>query len=149
MKAKLVIATSRYDYDGPDRLDITVKSAKGMGRVLAPTWAMVDAYQREVITWPEYRESYYALMRQRYMGTVGGYPFDGCPFDQFMTLGRVVLVCHCVYHNLCHRTLAARILGAIAEDRGIEVEYAGELRTQRQRAYDLRNMKMRGFEDTE
>ena len=33
--------TQRMSYSGKDRLDITVKSGKGIGKVFAPTWEMV------------------------------------------------------------------------------------------------------------
>ena len=43
--------TSRIGYRGECGLDITVKSATGLGRLLAPTWAMVGG----VKDWQHYK----------------------------------------------------------------------------------------------
>jgi len=36
-----LIYTSRITYRGADRLDTTVKSGAGLGKLLAPTWDLV------------------------------------------------------------------------------------------------------------
>jgi hypothetical protein len=84
---------------------------------------MVNGFKAGTITWEQYTESYTSLMRCWY---AGHYPFNPAPFDQFMTLGRVVLLCYCTDHH-CHRYLAADILSAIARSKGIEVVLEGEI----------------------
>lgn len=48
--------------NGPDGVDITVKSALGSARHFAPTWDMVMGSKRGEITWDEYTERYRAIL---------------------------------------------------------------------------------------
>jgi len=45
----LIIHTAQIRYTGPDKLDITVGSAKGLGRTFAPTWNLVMGYKENKI----------------------------------------------------------------------------------------------------
>lgn len=120
------VATSRISCKDPDRMDITVKSSIGHGKVLAPTWAMVMAVKAGEITWEEYSQAYFELMRRRWVKGYVGY--KGNPFDPIMQLERVVLCCYCTDHTHCHRALATEVLQKIAESRGITFEIEGEIK---------------------
>lgn len=112
----------------PPRLiiDTTIKSGKGFGLLLAPTWDMVMNSKKGVITWDEYTEQYYTLIRNRYNKNKSSYwrLFD---FEEEF----VILCCYCpdTYHTTqhCHRYLAIDILEKIASKHNFEFSYEGEV----------------------
>lgn len=120
------LATARVAYRGAHRLDITVKSAQGIGRVLAPTWAMVMAHKAGAITDGEYTEGYYRLMRYKYALATPTYNGRQM-FDAILAMPRVVFCCYCAAGRFCHRHLAVEIISKIAASRGIEVICEGEI----------------------
>src|SRR5258708_38983906 len=95
--------TSRIGYQGPDGLDITVKSATGIGRLLAPTWAMVGGVKHwnryKTLTSEEYTALYYELLRNRFRA-------DRQPFLDLVQREYLVLLCFCPVGAFCHRHLA-------------------------------------------
>lgn len=127
-----VVFTSRISYRGPERLDITVKSGTGLGRILAPTWDMVlgvkagygdQRWQEKAVqpmTETAYTERYYALLRKRYRENPDG-------FIELLRRDRVVLCCYCRADAFCHRHLAVDILEKIAQAKGIPFIRGGEL----------------------
>src|SRR5258708_14879228 len=78
------VASSRVDYRGIDKLNITVQSGEGLGDTLAPTWGLVGGYKLYVaqtnndaagiekwgkykpLSEAEYTERYLNLLRSRY-----------------------------------------------------------------------------------
>ncbi len=118
------IYTSQIGYTGVGRLDITIKSASGLGKVLAPTWAMVGGVKGwrryKPLTPQEYTERYYELLRHRYTT-------DNHPFIEILARDIVVLVCYCPSHAFCHRHIAVDILAKIAQANGIPIVCGGEL----------------------
>ena len=119
-----VIYTSHIRYQGADGLDITVKSATGIGRILAPTWAIVLGVKHwrgyEPLTPEQYRHQYYALLRERFRA-------DRQPFLDLLERERLTLKCFCQAGMFCHRHLAVDILEKIAAANGIAVVRGGEL----------------------
>ena len=127
-KRELVIRTARVDYSGIGEelvLDVTVKNAKGQNRVFAPTWDMVMASKKELITWEEYTEQYLSLMRERYQHNQQRF-FEVCG------AGEIVLLCFCrnsvMGEKHCHRYLLADVLVQVATKKlGIDAKYEGEI----------------------
>lgn len=110
------IYTSTIDYEGPDRLDITVKSGD---RVFAPTWEMVRSFQRGTMTQEQYTEAYVTLMRSSWKASNGRW-------REVLAMGVVTLCCCCPPLQFCHRWVLGRILVRVCEHLGISVEYCGE-----------------------
>ena len=119
-----VIYTSRIGYVGSDGLDITVKSAIGVGRLLAPTWAMVGGLKRwagyEPLVPAQYVDQYYTLLRTRYRA-------DPQPFFDLIHRERLTVLCFCSVGVFCHRYLAVDILEKIAYAAGLPFARGGEL----------------------
>lgn len=120
-----IVYTSRIGYRGPDGLDITVKSAQGISRSLAPTWELVGGIKGwrgyPSLTVAQYTDSFYALLRRRYRT-------DDRPFLDILEREAVVLLCYCPQQSaFCHRSLAVNILEKTAQARGLPFTYGGEL----------------------
>lgn len=130
----LRIATARIGFDRHGRsedheaLDITVKSARDEGRLMAPDWRMVLDFKEGRIDWPTYVVRYRDLMRKNYARYAqvfhdlirGAVAEDKC----------LVLTCYCNTGpncRECHRFLMADILEKIAHSEGYEVRQEGEL----------------------
>ncbi len=127
-----VVYTSRIAYRGQDRLDTTVKSGRGLGTLLAPTWELVGGIKHHEtqgidprwvkyspITQEQYIQGYYELLRARYQPNEEG-------FLAILRLDRVVC-CYCQAGVFCHRYLAVDILEKIAIAKGLPFERGGEL----------------------
>jgi hypothetical protein len=117
----LHVATARVSYGGPDRLDVTSRTASPLGRVFAPPWSLVwplvQKRRRGLLTeadWAGYAEAYTALMRQSYLLRRGAW-------EELLARERVVLVCYCTDVAQCHRRLLGEILGKLG------AQYQGEL----------------------
>src|SRR6476660_3209420 len=97
-----IVCTSRIGFRGQDGLDVTVKSAQGIGRVLMPTWELVGGYKgwkdREPLSEQQYTDRYLELLRTRYRT-------DERPFIEILQRERVVLLCYCRTEVFCHRHL--------------------------------------------
>ncbi len=130
-----IIYTSRIAYRGADRLDATVKSGEGLGKLLAPTWELVVGIKRHnthdsdsrwlkyaPLTREQYIDGYFALLRTRYQADASG-------FLELLCRERIVICCYCAAGagTFCHRHLAVDILGKIATAKGLPFEKGGEL----------------------
>lgn len=128
-----VVYTSRIGYTGADRLDTTVKSGNGLGKLLAPTWELVGGIKHHEtqgadprwlkyspITQEQYVQGYYELLRARYQANAKA-------FLTILQLDRVVCCCYCKAGIFCHRHLAVEILEKIATAKGLPFERGGEL----------------------
>ncbi len=121
------IGTARISYRGrADQtiLNITIKSATGLGTLFAPTWDMVMQSKRHQIAWETYCQQYTALMRDRYCTAE----------DQFVEALRsdeLILGCYCPDTSTttrhCHRYLLADILTKVANHHNIATIQLGEL----------------------
>ncbi len=122
------LATSHVAYrPKPDQtlVDITIKSATGVGCILAPTWEMVRNSKSKIIPWYEYKRLYQELLDSRYAQE------DNSDLFWFLVQPTtVVLACYCqdtsesTQH--CHRYLAVDYLIALGKRVGLNVEYVGE-----------------------
>jgi len=118
------ICTSRVGYQGPSGLDVTVKSATGIGQLLAPTWALVGGYKHWQgylpLTEQQYTDKYLALLRARYLANEEA-------FIEIIQREHLVLLCYCRAGVFCHRHLALDVLEKIACAKGLPVHRGGEL----------------------
>jgi uncharacterized protein YeaO (DUF488 family) len=108
-------------YRGSDRLDVTVKSGRGLGRELAPTWSMVGKFKRGEISFREYEAMYLERLRKLWVS-------KRWVFRQLFRMGRVTFVCYCRSDEHCHRRLLREALVKIGERYGIEVVDGGDLK---------------------
>lgn len=125
------------DMDDPRNVDITIKSAPPIGRVLAPLWPLVAGSKHykqlqagqavderwrgnRPLSWDEYTQEYLKLLRSRY----GRNPR---PFLDLLDLGDLTLCCYCRPGDNCHRHLAAGVLAKIAVASGLQVTLRGEI----------------------
>lgn len=129
----LQVWTARVSYGGADRLDVTRKSADEWGKSFAPSWALLrpalDARRvaeglmaqghaalesggdewgptREAErvleqAWSAYVPAYVDEMRRSYVTRRSDW-------ERLLSMSRATLVCYCVDHEQCHRTLLAR-----------------------------------------
>ena len=106
------IYTSRINYNGADRIDITVKSGV---QAFAPSWSMVMAYKSGKMNPDEYQALYLARMRQSYVE-------NRAVWDKYLKRERLVFCCYCLAGNFCHRILLAEIFVKLGG------EYCGEIK---------------------
>lgn len=106
----LAVYTARVSYGGPDRLDVTRKSAGPDGLPFAPSWRILrpalDARRAGgdwSAAWAEYVGHYLDDMRASYREHRAAW---------HALLGReeVTLVCYCKDPLFCHRRLLAELL---------------------------------------
>ena len=98
------IYTAPYNYNGGDRLDITVKGQDDLGKIFAPTWEMVNGLKNKTITETQYENLYHQRMTQSLR--VNGFWW----FDTLLKRKQITLVCFCPSGHFCHRYLLSRIL---------------------------------------
>jgi len=96
----LKVYTAQYQYEGMNRLDITVKTGLLM---FAPTWEMVMDYKKKKITKEKYTELYYEKMRKSYKTYTDIWRW-------LLRQDKVVLVCFCKRGEFCHRYLLKDML---------------------------------------
>lgn len=109
----LNIYTAQYNYKGPNRTDITVKTAIPPWDAFAPTWNMVTDYLKDpnnVYQERVYMAKYEAIVANAYVANR----------EELTTLIHSdetrVFVCFCKSGAFCHRVLLARhfeSLGAV------------------------------------
>lgn len=116
----LEIYTSTIRYGGPDRLDVTVKSAGELGRAFAPAWDIVRGYQEGRISEEKYARRYRRMM-------LGSFKTNRAAWERVAAMDRVVLCCYCRPGAFCHRRLLAEYLARAAQALGKEAAYRGEI----------------------
>lgn len=99
----LTVYTAQYRYNGPDRLDITVKGQDPFGKVFAPTWDIVMDLKGKRITEKQYTEEYYKLMKRSWHE-------HNWHWQQLWDTPQVTLVCVCPAGTFCHRLVLAAML---------------------------------------
>ena len=131
----LIVHTARVSYAGPDRLDVTRKSAGPEGIAFAPSWDILNpalehreavrqfcsgnpavAATLEHAMWRLYRAAYRGEMRESYRT-------QRAAWDAVLRRERVVLVCYCGDPSRCHRTLLASILAKLGATNAGEVQH--------------------------
>jgi len=95
--------TAQYRYNGPDRLDITIKGKDSIGQYFAPSWEMVMKTKKETLSPDEYTQQYVERMRESYRE-------HREIWDNVLSRERVVLVCFCPSKSFCHRYILADLL---------------------------------------
>ena len=97
-------------------IDVTVKSAEGKARLVAPTWDMVRGYKAGSIDDEEYTKLYMEILERNEQRILDAFSF-------YSTLTqKVALACYCKAGAFCHRVLLAKWL---SEKLGWE--YVGEI----------------------
>jgi uncharacterized protein YeaO (DUF488 family) len=81
----------------PGPLDVTVKSAKGWARELAPTWGMVRGYKDGTMSAADYTRQYRQLLAN----------FGLLDLDRFSEVNdnHVTFLCYCPDGAFCHTHL--------------------------------------------
>jgi uncharacterized protein YeaO (DUF488 family) len=116
-------------YKGADGIDITVGSARGLGKILAPSKAIVYGHKHyngdkrytdyEKVDDKTYRETYRLILIDRYVTNKNN-------FLAFLRNDEITLMCYCRADKFCHRHQAAEILQKIGLYHGINVILQGE-----------------------
>lgn len=114
------VYTARITYAGPHRLDVTAKSGRGLGALLAPSWGILSpilALRKRgdlagvEAAWPRYVELFTREMRECYRE-------HRAAWSELRSETRV-LVCYCTDPERCHRRVLAQILARVGmADRG-------------------------------
>nr|MBC8236091.1 DUF1273 family protein [bacterium] len=108
----LKVYTSQIGSSGDlPALDITVKSGD---KVFAPTWDMVMSFKRGQLSWQEYEDSYYAMMRRSWVE-------NKLRWQEVLAMGEVVLTCYCRGDEQCHRRLLKEMLVMCGAEDGGEI----------------------------
>lgn len=96
--------TAQYRYSGPDRLDITVKGQDPIGKMFAPTWAMVMGLKDGKLSWLDYCMKYADMMVESFIANQQKW------LDMVNQEDTITFVCFCANPKSCHRHLLAVIL---------------------------------------
>jgi uncharacterized protein YeaO (DUF488 family) len=113
----LLVYTSQFRYDGPDRLDITRGSKHADPKIreaFAPSWRLLNWGKAQLANaktdaardwaWMSYEARYTEAMRLSYKK-------HRTTWDGVLSRDRVVLVCFCAKNpHQCHRRVLADIL---------------------------------------
>lgn len=136
------IIEGKTAWGDPRNINITIMTGKGVGQILAPTWALVygvklflatDEETGEIddskikpywkhyhpITPQQYTDQYLSLLRRRWAITQK-------PFIDLLDMGDICLCCYCRPGDFCHRHIAAEALQKIAISKGYTVEIIDE-----------------------
>ncbi|MCC7447111.1 MAG: hypothetical protein IT324_06830 [Anaerolineae bacterium] len=103
-----------------------MKTATGLGQLLAPTWNLVGGYKHwhgyTPLTDQQYTTLYLDLLRTRYRANEQA-------FIDLIQCPTLVLLCYCQAGVFCHRHLAVDVLGKIATAKGLPLTRGCELST--------------------
>jgi hypothetical protein len=130
-----IVCTSRIAYNGPDRLDTTVKSGSGAGRLFAPTWELVGGIKHHETAGQDARWVNYApLTQDEYIADCchllrARYRENAAPFLELLACEQLTLCCYCAAGRFCHRHLTVDILEKITIAQGLPFVRGGELLT--------------------
>lgn len=112
-----MLYTGQIRYPGKDRLDITIKSGSGIGKIFAPTWEMVMGVKNGTMSNEEYTAKYYWLLADRW----NTHSKEILEFVETVKTFPVTIVCYCKKGDFCHRHLLVAWLV-----HNFEVQYGGE-----------------------
>lgn len=125
----MILRTASLQRRPPDLLDVTWKSGGDLGRVFAPTpallWPLIERRRAGSLSRADlvaYHRSYVALLGERYRK-------DPAPFLALLRREKATLGCYCHAPrdaSGCHRVVLAWVLLQIAHARGLGVRYEGE-----------------------
>jgi len=110
----MIIYTSRYNYRGADRMDITTRSVDPIGSFFAPSQSIVIPYLSGQMTEQQYTRLYEHQLNELkikhpeiWLAMIG--------------LERATVVCFCDSANFCHRFVLARYLVEMGSTYGGEI----------------------------
>lgn len=95
-----MIYTSQYRYDGPNRIDVTVKSAPQEWKPFAPTWDMVKGTKNGTLSEEEYVRLYLNILDK----------VPAVTWDAILKYDYVVFICFCSKDAFCHRNILTRYI---------------------------------------
>ena len=105
----LQVWTARVSYGGPGRLDVTRKSGDEWAKTFAPSWGLLRPALRARESSAECMAAAWAWYVPRFIDEMRrSYTERRADWDRLLAMPRAVLVCYCVDHEQCHRTLLAR-----------------------------------------
>ncbi len=111
------IYTSRLNYSGNDRFDITVKGQDPLGKHFAPTWEMVKGIKNGTISQQLYTLAYTGILSKSHATN-----YQVWQQVQNMYPTRITFVCFCPTNTFCHRQILAEVFQVIGWG-----EYKGEI----------------------
>lgn len=97
------VYTSNYKYSGEDRVDITAKGDHPVWRYFAPTWAMVNGIHGNTLSWENYTEMYFDILRSA----------PGGVWDELLKMQTATFVCFCSKNSYCHRNIMVNYMHEI------------------------------------
>lgn len=113
----MAIYTSRINYSGDKtKIDITAKSASGIGRHFKPTWDMVMGYKNGKYSKEEYTRMYMDILEHNY------YHIRRLIELMEELPGDIVFICYCRAGDFCHRVLLAKYISGLTN-----IKYNGEI----------------------
>lgn len=130
----LTVHTGRVSYAGPDRLDVTAKSAPPEGKAFAPSWKLVSwglkmraqAAKKRAMresNADEFWEWSWKIYSMRYKERLRiSYRQNRRAWDRLLGRERVVLVCYCTDATYCHRRVLADVLEKLGAYNAGEIE---------------------------
>lgn len=114
----MIVRTSTvYNYFGPNKLDISIKSGD---KAFAPTWDMVNGYKQGLLSINVYTELYINLMRESFRR-------NKKYWLELLNREELVVCCYCRPGQFCHRYLFVEILKKLGAFYGIKIFYEGEI----------------------
>jgi len=113
----MIVYTSRINYQGPGKLDISIKSGD---KVFAPSWDIVMGVKNGSVSMPQYVDRYHDLMKKSYLSNTSRWM-------ELLQMDVLVLCCYCRAGEFCHRHLLADMIIKTARFFGIECTYGGEI----------------------
>lgn len=119
------IYTAQMRDDSPDTVDTTIKSAsEPIGKLLAPTWELLNPYKAGSIDDTQYEQRYRTLIASRLQTQ------QHIVEDYIRTHESITLKCYCAAGDFCHRHIALEFIEQVARGMGYEVIRGGERRRQ-------------------
>lgn len=116
----VTVYTARVTYAGPDRIDVTRKSAGVDGLAFAPSWRILAPALRLrrserllEADWQRYVEAYTQEMRDSYRS-------QRTWWDAALAREEITLVCYCTDPARCHRTVLASLFARLGATIGGE-----------------------------
>jgi uncharacterized protein YeaO (DUF488 family) len=107
----LKVYTSNMDYNGIDRLDITVKTGD---LDFAPTWDMVIGHKNGTLSNTEYINRYLEILRTTSKT-------NRKKWLNIINREEVTFICYCKKGKFCHRKILAKVFDSFDN-----VKYMGE-----------------------
>ena len=111
--------TATVNYLGPEKVDVTAKSATEDGKIFAPTWKLVHKFKEGTIDWQKFEELYREEIEESWNKNRENW-------EIFLKRENAVICCYC-NNKMCHRYILVDILREKSGLIGVEFEYVMEL----------------------